>query len=79
MITELLNTITGIAGVLRFLDTQSSIGLCLREPHSTNVERKALDDNINIIIETSFDEALKKKSLISKRSYTLKPLGLAQR
>ena len=47
--------------------------VCLREPHSTNVEGKALNDSN--IIETSPYEALKKKSYLLRQ----KPLGLAQR
>ena len=45
----------------------------------TNVEKKALNDDSNIIVETILDEAFKKKDVINprKRKYVLKHLGLA--
>ena len=56
---------------------RQGLNVSSQELGCTNVEGKALDDSN--IIETGPYEALKKKSLTSKRSYTLKPLGLAQR
>lgn len=51
---------------------RQGLSVCSSERRSTNVERKALDSGSNIGIETSLNEALKKK-----RNLSPKPLGLA--